>query len=58
MTKMEGVGVTQCKNCHYCIELYRMMCCCGNANSDHYGHMIIDFHPICNDFIQKGGDKR
>lgn len=53
MTEMNGVGVTLCRECHYCYEMYHMICYCYNANSDHYGHVIMDFHPICEEFTQK-----
>ena len=53
MTKKGGVRITQCKKCHYCIKLYHMISYCYNGNSDHYGHVIMDFHPVCNDFTKR-----
>ena len=53
MTEMEGLGATRCEECHFCIELYHMISYCYNVNSAHYGHVIMDFHPICHEFIKR-----
>jgi hypothetical protein len=53
MTEMGGVGVAQCKTCHFCIEILHKVSYCRNVTSDHYGHVIMDFHPICKDFTRK-----
>lgn len=51
MTEMCGLGVAQCKKCHYWVNLYGVMGYCDNCNSDHYGHVIMQFHPICANFL-------
>jgi hypothetical protein len=53
MTEMEGLSITQCEKCHYCIKLYDMISYCYNAKSKHYGHVIMDFHPVCNEFTKR-----
>ena len=53
MTEMCGLGVTQCRKCRYWIQLFHMIGYCYNVNSDHYGHVIMQFHPICANFLDK-----
>jgi len=52
MTEMIGAGVTQCRKCRYYI-VGSPIGYCYNVNSDHYGHAIMMFHPICDEFWDK-----
>jgi len=51
MTKMLGLG--QCGRCHYWIVLYGKIGFCNNPDSDHFGHVIMQGHPICDEFLQE-----
>jgi len=51
MTEMIGAG--QCWNCYYWIQMFHMVGYCYNVNSDHYGHVIMEFHPTCDNFLSK-----
>lgn len=41
MTK-RGDIISYCRDCKDYVDGG-----CGNTNSDHYGHVLAPFHPIC-----------
>jgi hypothetical protein len=43
-----GTHSPECKECSYFKHNH-----CDNPNSDHYGHMLMPFHPACKTFMEK-----
>ena len=54
MTEMKGLGVEQCGNCYYWIKIEAPLGYCHDVLSDHYGHVILRFHPACDNFCEEG----